>query len=109
MSMPVSAMAATNTLARIGRALADATRRRLLLELLDGPRSSGDLAVVVDGSPSSTSNHLTCLRECGLVVAHPNGRRVVYGLANNELAGALRGLAALDLAATCDCHREVTP
>jgi ArsR family transcriptional regulator, cadmium/lead-responsive transcriptional repressor len=65
--------------------------------------------VSVDGSPSSTSNHLTRLRQCGLVVAHPDGRRVLYQLANNELAHALRGLATLDLAATCDCHREVTP
>lgn len=107
--MSPTAMIATDTLARIGRALADPTRRRLLLELLNGPRSSGELALSVDGSPSSTSNHLTCLRECGLVVAHPDGRRVFYQLANDELADALRGLAALDLAATCDCHREVTP
>jgi DNA-binding transcriptional ArsR family regulator len=107
--MAATAMIATDTLARIGRALADTTRRRLLLELLDGPRSSGELAVSVDGSPPSTSNHLTCLRECGLVVAHPDGRRVLYQLANDELAEALRGLATLDLAATCDCHREVTP
>ena len=107
--MLATATIATDTLARIGRALADTTRRRLLLELLNGPRSSGELAVSVDGSPSSTSNHLTCLRECGLVVAHPDGRRVLYQLANEELSEALRGLATIDLAATCDCHREVTP
>jgi DNA-binding transcriptional ArsR family regulator len=107
--MSPTAMIATETLARIGRALADPTRRRLLLKLLNGPRSSGELALSVYGSPSSTSNHLTCLRECGLVVAHPDGRRVFYQLANDELADALRGLAALDLAATCDCHREVRP
>jgi DNA-binding transcriptional ArsR family regulator len=107
--MGATAMVATDTLARIGRALADTTRRRLLLGLLSGPRSSGELAVSVDGSPSSTSNHLTCLRQCGLVVAHPDGRRVLYQLANDELARVLRSLATLDLAATCDCHREVTP
>jgi hypothetical protein len=46
-------------------------------------------------------NHLTCLRECGLVTATAEGRRVRYELANERLADALRILASLDLPGTC--------
>ena len=42
---------------------------------------------------ANTSNHLSCLRGCGLVVAEPEGRRVRYELADVRLADALRMLA----------------
>jgi len=41
------------------------------------------------------------LRECGLVTATAEGRRVRYELADQRLAEALRILAALDLPGTC--------
>jgi DNA-binding transcriptional ArsR family regulator len=95
-----------DVLARIGRALADPSRRRVLVELLDGPRYSGDLAALCDGTVANASNHLACLKDCGLVVAHSEGRRVSYELANPALARALRTLGALDLTAICECHRD---
>jgi len=47
------------------------------------------------------SNHLACLRECGLVTATAEGRRVRYELADQQLADGLRILAALDLPGSC--------
>ena len=44
---------------------------------------------------ANLSNHLACLRECGLVTATAEGRRVRYELADPRLADALRILAAL--------------
>ena len=44
---------------------------------------------------------LACLRECGLVTATAEGRRVRYELADQRLADGLRILAALDLPGTC--------
>jgi DNA-binding transcriptional ArsR family regulator len=43
------------------------------------------------------SNHLSCLRDCGLVAAEPEGRRVRYRLADGRLAHALTDLAGLRL------------
>ena len=43
-----------------------------------------------------------CLRECGLVTATAEGRRVRYELADQRLAEGLRILAALDLPGSCE-------
>lgn len=94
-------------LARIGVALADDNRRRLLVALLDGPRYPADLAAELGLGKANTSNHLACLRGCGLVLAEPEGRRVRYELADPRIAHALRDLIGLVLAIdpNCSCVR----
>ncbi|MHB1988170.1 MAG: ArsR/SmtB family transcription factor [Acidimicrobiales bacterium] len=90
-----------DTLARLGRALADPTRCRLLLVLLSGPAYPSELADLLGLTRANTSNHLGCLRSCGLVVAEPVGRQVCYQLADDTIARVLTDLASLDLDA---CH-----
>ncbi len=90
---------------RVGRALADATRRRLLLALLDGPDYPARLADRLGLTRANVSNHLACLRGCGLVVATPEGRQVRYELADPRLAHALRDLLDVVLAVDTD-HAE---
>ncbi|MDF2979943.1 MAG: transcriptional regulator [Actinomycetospora sp.] len=85
-------------LARVGRALADPTRCRLLVALLDGPNYPAQLAARLELSRSNVSNHLACLRGCGLVVASLEGRRTRYALADPHLAAALGELASVVLA-----------
>ena len=58
-----------SALARVGRALADPTRCRILIALLDGVSYPGQLAGQLGLTRSNVSNHLSCLRGCGLVVA----------------------------------------
>ncbi|OLE27618.1 MAG: transcriptional regulator, partial [Catenulispora sp. 13_1_20CM_3_70_7] len=65
-------------LARFGRALADPIRCRLLLALCDAPAHPSDLAERLGVSRTRLSNHLACLRDCGLVVAVPVGRMTRY-------------------------------
>lgn len=79
-------------LARVGRALADPTRCRLLLALLDGPAYPAELAASLGLSKANVSNHLACARGCGLVVGIPEGRRVRYQLAEPGIAHALTDL-----------------
>lgn len=86
-----------DALGRIGTALADPTRRRLLLRLVEGPAFPSDLAVALSLTRGNVSNHLSCLRGCGLVSTEPVGRRVRYELADPRLAGALAQLASLVL------------
>lgn len=85
-------------LARVGRALADPTRCRLLVALLDGANYPGALAAQLGLSRSNVSNHLACLRGCGLVVATLEGRQTRYELADPHLTAALRELTRVVLA-----------
>jgi ArsR family transcriptional regulator, cadmium/lead-responsive transcriptional repressor len=87
-----------SALARLGRALADPTRCRILVALLDGVTYPGQLATHLDLSRSNVSNHLSCLRGCGLVVATYEGRQVRYALADSHLARALGELVQVVLA-----------
>ncbi len=90
------------TLGRVGTALADPTRRLVLIHLLDGPGYPAQMAEEFGASRANLSNHLACLRDCGLVTATAEGRNIRYDLACDELAEALRALASLNLPGTCD-------
>jgi DNA-binding transcriptional ArsR family regulator len=88
-----------DVLARVGVALADESRRRLLVTLLNGPAYPSQLADELSLSRANVSNHLACLRGCGLVAAYPEGRQVRYELADDRLADALHRLLDIVLAA----------
>lgn len=85
-------------LARFGNALSDPVRARLLLALREAPGYPAELAELLGTSRQNLSNHLACLRGCGLVVATPEGRRTRYDLADPRLAHALADLLRLVLA-----------
>ena len=85
-------------LARFGHALSDPTRARLLLALREAPGYPAELADLLAVSRQNLSNHLSCLRGCGLVVAVPEGRRARYELADTRLRHALGDLLGLVLA-----------
>lgn len=90
---------------RLGRAMADPTRSRILMTLLDGPSYPAVLSRDLDLTRSNVSNHLTCLRDCGIIVAEPEGRKTRYEIADPHLATALNALVnatmAVDKNAPC--------
>ncbi len=90
-----------DALARVSTALADPIRQRVLVELSAGPGYPTELAEFVGTSRANLSNHLACLRGCGLVTVTPEGRRLRYELADPELGSALQLLGQLQLA-PCD-------
>src|SRR5215213_388700 len=93
--MPAMAVTPTSRVdlsvaARLFHGLSDPTRLAILLQLLDGEQRVTDLVQAVGSSQSNVSNHLACLRECGLVVDRPGARRqVFYSLAHPELIDVL--------------------
>ena len=89
-------------LARFGRALADPTRARILLLLREAPAHPAALADALGISRTRLSNHLACLRGCGLVVAVPVGRRSRYELADPRLGHALDDLRQAVIAVQSD-------
>ncbi|MFW0793428.1 metalloregulator ArsR/SmtB family transcription factor [Gordonia sp. CPCC 205515] len=93
----------TDALARFGYALSDATRTQILLRLRHAPSYPADLAEAIGVSRQVLSNHLACLRGCGLVVAVPEGRRSRYDLADPRIGHALDDLIGLVLAVDPAC------
>nr|WP_183341014.1 metalloregulator ArsR/SmtB family transcription factor [Microlunatus antarcticus] len=93
----------TDALSRFGHALSDPTRARVLLTLRTGPSYPAELADLLGVTRQAMSNHLACLRGCGLVVAVPEGRRSRYELADARLVSALGDLLALVLVVDPDC------
>ncbi|MBI3228081.1 MAG: winged helix-turn-helix transcriptional regulator [Mycolicibacterium cosmeticum] len=94
----------TDALARFGHALADATRTRILLSLNRAPGYPSDLAEQIGVTRQILSNHLTCLRGCGLVIAVREGRRARYELADPRIGSALGELMGLVLAVDPKCR-----
>ncbi|MEV0368160.1 ArsR/SmtB family transcription factor [Nocardia fusca] len=93
----------TDALARFGHALSDPTRTRILLSLRQAPGYPSELAEQIGVTRQILSNHLACLRGCGLVVAVPEGRRARYELADARIAAALGDLLGLVLAVDPAC------
>ncbi|GAA1791571.1 Cd(II)/Pb(II)-sensing metalloregulatory transcriptional regulator CmtR [Agromyces lapidis] len=83
---------------RLGRAMADPTRSRILLTLLEGPAYPAGLADSLALTRQNVSNHLACLRDCGIVVAEPRGRQNRYEIADPHLSAALENLVSVTLA-----------
>jgi ArsR family transcriptional regulator, cadmium/lead-responsive transcriptional repressor len=104
-----STMIDLDALGRVGVALADGTRRRILVELVAGPAHPGELAQRLGLTRANVSNHLSCLRGCGLIVGTPIGRRVRYELADPRLGLALAQLVELALPAPDLCDHHLGP
>ncbi|KZM72884.1 ArsR/SmtB family transcription factor [Nocardia terpenica] len=93
----------SDALSRFGHALSDPTRTRILLALREAPGYPSELAEQIGVSRQILSNHLACLRGCGLVVAVPQGRRSRYELADRRIGHALADLLGLVLAVDPAC------
>ena len=72
--------------------MADPTRTHTLLELLDIPGYPAVLSERLGLTRTNVSNHLACLRGCGLVAATPEGRRTRYEIADPHISRAIRSL-----------------
>lgn len=82
-------------LLRLGRALGDEQRQRILAALAGGPRDLDELAVTVGLSRSTVHHHMGLLRAAGLVALAGNARRYRYGLRREAVAEATALLASL--------------
>lgn len=68
------------------RALADPTRRQILQDLRDGELAAGEIASRFPISGPSISRHLGVLRVAGLVTERRDSNRILYSLAEDQLA-----------------------
>ncbi|EPZ52685.1 MULTISPECIES: ArsR/SmtB family transcription factor [Alicyclobacillus] len=78
--------------AKFFRGLADPSRLALLLALRPGEKTVSTLSEETGLSQSNVSNHLACLKDCGLVVNRQEWRHVYYRIADSKV------LTLLDIA-----------
>jgi DNA-binding transcriptional ArsR family regulator len=81
------------------RSLADPAMLAILQRLAGGSARVVDLTAELGLAQPTDSQHLACLRDCGLVQSRPVGRASVYSLAQRALADLLPVAEAV-LAAT---------
>ena len=71
--------------AKLFSGFGDPSRLSILDALRQGPRTVGEIIDATGLSQSNVSNHLGCLRDCGLVVAEQEGRFVTYHLSDDRV------------------------
>ena len=72
--------------AKLFRGFADPSRLSILESLRSGPRTVTEIVEATGLTQSNASNHLGCLRDCGLVDSDQQGRWVRYRLADERIA-----------------------
>lgn len=68
--------------AKLFRGLSDPSRLAILEALRESSRTVGELVEITGLSQSNTSNHLSCLADCGLIKRTPKGKFAEYSLSD---------------------------
>lgn len=78
----------TELVARLFRALGDATRLRIIeLLLQEGELHQMEIVRRLGASQARISEHMVCLTWCGFVQTRVEGRRTLYRVANRQVRG----------------------
>jgi DNA-binding transcriptional ArsR family regulator len=75
--------------AKLFRGFADPSRLAILEALREGERTVSDLVQATKLTQPNVSNHLSCLRDCGLVTVRQQGRFAYYSLSDDRVAQLL--------------------
>ena len=68
--------------AKLFRGFSDPSRLSILEALKTGPMNVGEVVKQTGLTQPNVSNHLACLRDCGLVASEASGRYVYYSLSD---------------------------
>jgi len=89
MLLSSTSLASVDLHAKLFRGFADPSRLALLETLRSGERTVSDLVQTTGLSQSNVSNHLGCLRDCGLVTVRQQGRFAYYALSDPRVGQLL--------------------
>ena len=98
--------------ARFFRGFSDPPRLRILETLRNGELTVGAIVEQTGFSQSNVSNHLACLRDCGLVATEQRGKFVEYRLSDprvDELLTMAEALLADVARGVYECTRYNIP
>src|SRR5437667_5555492 len=105
---PVAMPADVVLTARFFSGLADPTRLSIVELLLERPHPVGEIVARLGVRQSRVSNALVCLKWCGYVEAHREGRHVWYAVTDpriRELVALARTVMADHAAELASCTR----
>jgi DNA-binding transcriptional ArsR family regulator len=71
--------------AKLFRGFSDPSRLSILETLRGGAMTVGEIVQETGLTQSNVSNHLGCLRDCGLLTAEQQGRFVYYALSDTRV------------------------
>ncbi len=94
--------------ARLFRGFGDPSRLKIMEALRGGGQTVGAIVERTRLAQSNVSNHLACLRDCGLVVTEQHGKFVEYRLSDprvSELLGLAETLMADVARGVYECTR----
>ena len=98
---PLGLEAKAEEVATVLAALANPKRLIVLCTLLDGEKSVGDLAEIVQLSSAALSQHLAKMRALRLVSTRRDGQTIYYSLASKEVRAVLEALYQVYCAPEC--------
>jgi len=75
--------------AEICKVLTSAKRIEILNLLRDGERSVGDIAALAEITQTNVSQHLSFLRQKGMVISRRDGTNIFYSVANPKIFKAM--------------------
>ena len=81
--------------AQLPTAMAYIKRLLVLCHLIEGEKSVGQLAEIVDLAPAALSQHLSKMRALRLVQTRRNGQTIYYRVASKEVTAILETLYRL--------------
>ncbi|MGG1575365.1 ArsR/SmtB family transcription factor [Fictibacillus sp. NRS-1165] len=93
------------------RGFADKTRIQILETLTDEEKTVSQIVEKINGNQSNISQHLACLKGCGIIVGRQEGRYCYYSIRNDQVRELLTmfDVVLADVqndVACCDSHIE---
>ncbi|NOU65411.1 metalloregulator ArsR/SmtB family transcription factor [Paenibacillus sp. LMG 31461] len=71
--------------AKFMRGFSDKTRLQILDCIKDKEKTVSQIIEEIQGNQSNISQHLTCLKGCGIIVGRQEGKYVYYSLRNEQI------------------------
>jgi len=105
-------LAAADDAGTLLKALANRHRLIIVCQLIEGERSVGELAALLDIRASTVSQHLALLRKDGLVTARRDGQTIWYSIGSpqaRELVRTLYRVYCAPAAGLPKAQRKPTP
>ena len=87
--MLTSTLSSVDLQAKLFRGFADPSRLSILEALRDGERTVSEVVETTGFTQPNVSNHLSCLRDCGLVTVRQQGRFAYYTISDDRVAKLL--------------------
>lgn len=65
-------------------------RLQILESIMDGEKTVSQIVAELNGNQSNISQHLACLKGCGLIINRQEGKYVYYKLRNEKIKRLLK-------------------